>query len=158
MADPDVKYDKSLKTAGRYDPEGTIHSWLSGLLPSIFHPGGTITVNPDNSANVNTTVQHERVHAALDSLNGNGKLQQLNASNPFYKQVAAKIVLEPNTDANIEAPALAATGESSQMGIPPILSKQYMGYLQDQLFKLDPNLGQAYSKLANPVDTSQVTQ
>ena len=158
MADPEVKYDKSLATAGRYDPEGMLHGWLSSILPSIFHPGGTITVNPNNTANVQRTIQHEQVHSIVDPLYDSGKLQQLNQQNPFYKQLASKIALEPGGDANIEAPPLSATGESAQMGVPPILSKQYNDYLQKQLFKLDPNLAQHYQKLSTPVDTSLVNQ
>lgn len=148
MPDPSIVYDKTLKTAGHYSPEGQLHSFLSSILPSLFHPGGTITVNPDNTSNVNTTLQHERVHALLNSINSNGQLDQFNETNPFYKQMAAKIMTEPGGNKSQEAPAYAATGETSQMGIPPVLSKQYNDYLKNQLFKLDPNLAQQYQKLS----------
>jgi hypothetical protein len=148
VPNPTVVYDKSLKTAGHYSPEGMFHAFLSSMVPSLFHPGGTITINPDNTANVNTTIQHERVHALLNSINSNGTLDQLNNQNPFYKQVAAKIMTEPGGDVSQEAPAYAATGETGQMGIPPVLTKQYNDYLKNQLFKLDPNLASAYQKLS----------
>jgi hypothetical protein len=159
MADPQVKYDTSLPTAGHEDDEGAFHSLLSSLFPSIFTPGPTITVNPNNTANVQRTIQHEKIHALLSNLNSKGTLDKLNDQNPYFKQIASKLVMEPGNDASTEAPAYTGTGEASQVGIPPILSKQYNDYLRNQLFKLDPNLANQFQKLSTPmVDTSVVGQ
>jgi hypothetical protein len=155
--DPEIVYDKSVKTGGRFEEEGSIHSFLSKLLPSIFKPGGTIYVNPNNTANVPTTIQHEKIHALLNTMGNSGQLQKFNDANPFYKQVAAKIGLEPNGSTNIEAPAYTATGEASQFGVPPVLSQQYNDYLRKQLFQLDPGLAGQFQKLSTPsTDTSIV--
>lgn len=144
---PTVVTNTSLPTAGRYEPEGTIHSMLSSIAPGLVHPGGTIQVNPANTANLDKTIHHEKVHALLNDFNQNGTLDKLNASNPYYRQIAPKILVEPGGDPSQEAPAYTATGESSQMGIDPKVAKQYSQYLQKQLQGLDPHIAKAYGDL-----------
>jgi hypothetical protein len=145
---PAVTYNTSLPTAGKYVPEGAIHSMFSSVAPGLVHPGGSIEVNPNNTADVEKTIHHEKVHALLNNLNANGTLDKLNASNPYYKQIAPKIMLEPGGDASQEAPAYTATGESAQMGIDPKVAKQYTQYLQQQLHQVDPFVAKAYGELS----------
>ena len=144
--DPSIKYDSTLGTAGKYSSPSLIRSIASKFLP--VSGAGTITVNPNNTANVDTTIKHERVHALLDKYYNNGTLDKLNEQNPFYSKIAPMIGLEPGGDASVEAPAYTATGESKQMNIPTPLSQGYNQYLQKQLFQLDPNLATAYGKLS----------
>ena len=119
LAGPDVVTNSSLPTAGKYVPEGAIHSVVSSMIPGLVHPGGTIQVNPNNTANLNTTIQHEKVHALLSKYDNDGTMDKLNAANPYYPQMISKIQLEPGGDSSMEAPAYAATGEYSQFGIDP---------------------------------------
>jgi hypothetical protein len=145
---PAVTTNTSLPTAGKWTPESPLHSLASSVLPGLIHPGGLITVNPNNTASVERTIQHEKVHALLGKLDDDGTLDKLNASNPYYQHVASKILLEPGTSASTEAPAYTATGESSQFGIDPKIAKQYNQHLQGQLKSIDPDLAKAYGALS----------
>jgi hypothetical protein len=145
---PTVKTDPTLPTAGKYQDEGTLHSVMSSLMPGVFHPGGTIRVNPANTASVARTIQHEKVHALLSPLNADGTLDKLNNANPYYKSIAPKILLDPGGDASVEAPAYTATGESSQMGIDPTVAKKYTTYLQQQLQQINPSIAKSYAQLS----------
>ncbi len=145
---PDVKQDTSLPEAGKYSPEGPIHKLASSMAPGVFHPGGLITVNPNHTANLQTTIQHEKVHALLDSINSNGTLDKLNASNPYFPAMASKLQLTKDYDPSQEAPAYAATGEAASVGIDPDVTKNYRQHLIGQLKQIDPHTAQAYSDLS----------
>lgn len=145
---PAVTTNTSLPTAGKYTREGLVHSWFSSVAPGIVHPGGTIEVNPANTADVNKVIHHEKVHALLSDLDANGTLDKLNASNPYYSTLAGKITIEPGGSQSTEAPAYAATGETSQFGIDPSVSKKYTTYLTKQLQSVDPHIAKAYGELS----------
>ena len=145
---PDVRMDTSLSAAGRYEPEGAIHKLASTMAPGLFHPGGLVLINPDHTAHFQTTIQHEKVHALLNTLNSNGTLDKLNASNPYFKQVASKLILDPTNDPSSEAPAYIATGESKQVGIDPEVANGYKQHLIQQLQTIDPHTAKAYSDLS----------
>ena len=145
---PTVTYNTSLPTAGKYDAEGPVHKMFSSIAPGLVHPGGTIQVNPNNTADVNKVIHHEKVHALLSGFAADGTLDKLNAANPYYSKIAPKIMLDPNGSASLEAPAYTATGESSQMGIDPKVAKQYNQYLQQQLQAIDPHIAKAYGDLS----------
>ena len=143
-----IDYDESYANAGVYHPEGFIHKIASSILPSVFPPGGSITVNPKNTADVNKVITHESVHGLLNGLDASGQLQQLNSQNPYYSKIASAITDSQGGDPSTEAPAYAATGETSQLkGVNPIISQQYRDTLLKQLLKLDPNIGKMYQQL-----------
>lgn len=145
---PDVKTDSTLPEAGKYSPEGAIHHMASSVAPGLFHPGGLITVNPDHTANLQTTIQHEKIHALLNGLDSNGTLDKLNASNPYFPAMAKKLQLTPSYDPSQEAPAYAATGEAKSVGIDPDITTKYRQHLTQQLQQIDPHTAQAYSDLS----------
>ena len=145
---PNVTMNTQLPTAGKYDPEGVMHHLISKVIPGLVHPGGSIQINPNNTADVQRILQHEKVHALLDGLNEDGTLDRLNAANPYFKSMASKILVEPGGDISTEAPAYAATGEAKQFGIDPKISTAYQTHLQKQLTTIDPKLGAAYGQLS----------
>lgn len=140
--------DPTFAGAGKYSPEGPIHRIASQVAPGLFHPGGLVIVNPDHTAHLQTTIQHEKVHALLNDLDSSGTLDKLNAANPYFKQVASKLILNPTDDASTEAPAYAATGETKQSGVDPQVASQYHQYLIEQLKQIDPHTAQAYQDLS----------
>jgi hypothetical protein len=146
---PQVVMNPNLPTAGKYDAEGVLHHLVSSVIPGLVPGVGKIEVNPNNTASVARTVQHEKVHALLDPLNADGTLDKLNATNPYYKAVASKITLEPGGDTSTEAPAYAATGETKQFGIPDTTSQAYKAYLHNQLKSINPKVADAYRQLSN---------
>lgn len=147
-AGPDVKTDPNLPEAGKYSPESSIHRMASSVAPGLFHPGGLITVNPDHTANLQTTIQHEKVHALLNNLDSNGTLDKLNKANPYFPSMASKLQLTKDYDPSQEAPAYAATGEAKSVGIDPDVTKAYRQHLIGQLQQIDPHTAQAYSDLS----------
>jgi len=139
-----ITFDTSLPTAGLYQTESPIHKIASAILPSLFQPGGKITINPEGTADLSKTTRHEEIHAALDKLNQSGKLDELAAQNPYYSQ------LKPNVDVGdmpAEMPAYIGTADNAELGIPDILSNKYYGKLVQQLQQLDPNLAKIYQRL-----------
>lgn len=145
---PVVTMNTSLPTAGKFSPESPLHAMISSVIPGLVHPGGVISVNPNNTASVATTIHHEKVHALLNKLDNDGTLDKLNAANPYFPAVSKAIMLEPGTSASTEAPAYTATGESAQFGIDPKLAKQYNQHLQSQLKTVDPDLAKSYGALS----------
>ena len=144
-----INYDSSEQEAGRFKSEGAIHKIASSILPSLFPPGGSISVNPNNTANVSNVIKHESVHALLDNINQSGKLDELNNQNPYYAKLKGSITPDFGGDPSTEMPAYAATGEINQLpNANPIISKQYRDTLMQQLLKLDPKLGKMYQQLA----------
>lgn len=140
-----VDYSTNLPTAGLFQSESPIHKIASAILPSVFPPGGHITINPSGTSDVGRTTRHEEIHAALDPINQSGQLDALNADNPAFTEA------QPNTDIgekNQEMPAYAGSGELSEVGVNPIISQAYIGKLRDQLFKLDPAMAKMYNKLS----------
>jgi hypothetical protein len=144
-----IDYSNSEPEGGRFHPEGPIHKIASSIFPNIFPPGGSITVNPNNTADVSRVIKHESVHALLDPLVQSGKLDQLNAQNPSFAKLKGGITPDFGGDASTEMPAYAATGEINQLpNANPIISKQYRDTLMKQLLQLDPKLGKMYQQLA----------
>lgn len=144
--------DASLGDAGKYHPESQGHKILSSLMPGIFHPGGSISINPNNITDVNKVIQHESVHALLGSQLDDGQLDKMNASNPYFSK------LKPNTDVgdlSDEMPAYAATGEWKQVGLDPNTVSNYKNYFIGQLKHANPKAAAMYQELSNPPKQAQ---
>jgi hypothetical protein len=80
----------------------------------------------------------------LNPLVESGMLPQLNSQNPSFSPIASALSAAGAGTSSTEAPAYAATGETSQIGVGNPLSSAYINHLKQQLFKLDPKLAAKY--------------
>lgn len=143
---------------GEYrEAPNTIGGKISNLINNIYsntpllnklvrnlQPG--IHVNPA-AGDFENTIRHEGIHSLL---NPTGVMPQLNSQNPFYQKVLQAITArgwsQPGLE-NTEIPAWLGSGDSKTLGVPEPLSKDYVNYLQGQLFKLDPALAKKFQQL-----------
>lgn len=132
--------------AGQYTNPTDLSNLLSSLpiVKNFLNRTGNIRIDPESTSNVGRTIRHEDVHSLLHNLD----LSKLNLENPSFLPALTstpfqKLMGNPQR----ELPAYTATGESSQIGIPDPLSSAYLLHLQDQLFKIDPNLAKKFQQL-----------
>lgn len=127
---------------------------LASLIPLFRNLGvgtGDIKVDPDSPDNtdLSSTIKHEEIHSLLNNLNFTGKMGRLASSNPFYKQVADKLTKAGRGgDPILETPAYAGAFEPTQTPVPQQTRNSYIGYLADQLQKMDPKIADKFKSLS----------
>jgi hypothetical protein len=161
-----IIFDNASGNAGLYTHPSLLADMVANIpiIKNFINQTGTIHINPENigtrdnldNTDVGTVTRHEQIHQLLHKLYESNKLEGMNRKNPYYNSIVNS--LNPNIkvymqgqggagDPQAELPAYTATKESSRLSIPQPLAQDYVNYLQDQLFKIDPNLAKKFQQL-----------
>lgn len=136
---------------GRYDGP-TLIDLLKKVLPLTQPSSGNITLDPSSpNFNYARDTRHEAIHSLL--MNQPAAVRNM-AIAPDIAGPIARQLLQSRTGMNTpdgqvnEIPAYMGAYDKTQSGVPQDWRAEYIGKLQEALFKINPKLAKTYGALS----------